>query len=459
MDRAGAEILMCRLTPDSRHVVAAVGSRQTLRMWDVGTGMDATPAWLSKVSAAGFRFTPNGKVLLTHAANNLTAWAWPAGTKLWSTDTRSKYTDGRYWVQSIAVSPDGRHFATIAEFNLDRDGLPPADKRSDIGIVDLWDLATGKRVRRLAESETGFHTLGFASDRTLLLSGNLTLPGDFRGRKPGMPYGLFAVDSLTGKLIQEFDAKCPDQIGGGQDFALSADGRTLFWAADLGTLEIYEVATGQLRATLPGHRDAILSIDTPTNDVRRVASASGDTTVLWWDVGFHGKPAMLSAEERNSLWKELGATNARRGFYAMTKLAADPAGFVGLAASRLKPVPRGPTAAELASHFKNLAAKSFAAREAAIQALDLYGETAVRHVRARLNVETDPEARERLSKFLERHVKPDNDPQRLRHGRAIELLEHLGTPETKDLLAKLAKGGPGKLTADAAAALKRLASR
>jgi hypothetical protein len=39
------------------------------------------------------------------------------------------------------------------------------------------------------------------------------------------------------------------------------------------------------------------------------------------------------------------------------------------------------------------------------------------------------------------------------------LLEHLGTREAKELLAKLAKGGPARLTTEAAGAASRLASR
>ena len=47
----------------------------------------------------------------------------------------------------------------------------------------------------------------------------------------------------------------------------------------------------------------------------------------------------------------------------------------------------------------------------------------------------------------------------LRQGRAVELLEHLGTAEAKALLEKLAHGGASYLTSDATGALTRIERR
>ena len=45
-------------------------------------------------------------------------------------------------------------------------------------------------------------------------------------------------------------------------------------------MQLFEVATGKFRTALPGHRDTILGLDAPANDVRRVASGSKDTTAF-----------------------------------------------------------------------------------------------------------------------------------------------------------------------------------
>jgi hypothetical protein len=67
--------------------------------------------------------------------------------------------------------------------------------------------------------------------------------------------------------------------------------------------------------------------------------------------------------------------------------------------------------------------------------------------------------KDRLVKFLEKCDAADTFPERLRRWRAVELLEHLGTAEAKALLEKLSRGGPSRLTTDAAGALKRLPAR
>jgi hypothetical protein len=54
----------------------------------------------------------------------------------------------------------------------------------------------------------------------------------------------------------------------------------------------------------------------------------------------------------------------------------------------------------------------------------------------------------------------EGSPQRLRQVRAVELLERIGTPESRKILENLAGGVPAAwLTQEAKAALARLATR
>jgi WD40 repeat protein len=464
---AGARVLGLALAPDGRHVVATIGDYErpmgSLRVWDVSTGADASPTGFPKaLPAGGFQFTPDGRTLVAFAERKLSAWAWPAGTKLWAAETPKPTAQGVNAVNAVAMAPDGRHFVVQGYRSWYREERGLRFGYAADGFVELWEIATGKRVRRLVEGQSVFNRSMFAPDGSLIHSGGGTFPNDRRAGAPAQSRAqLCVVDPLTGRLVREFRPPGRHDIfDSGRAAALSADGKILFLGTGVGEVLAFEMATGSLRTAYPGHRGAVLAMAAPANDVRRVASGSADTTALWWDVGFSARPGVsLSADDRKNLRAALADPDAKTAFGAMTKLAADPAGFLALATSELKPVPPGPTEADVAPHFKNLDAKAFAAREAATAALDKFGEAAVPLARARLEAETSPEARERLTRFIDQHTKPDSDPERLRQGRAVELLEHLGTPEAKELLAKLAKGGPAKLTADAAGAVRRLAAR
>ena len=65
--------------------------------------------------------------------------------------------------------------------------------------------------------------------------------------------------------------------------AFSADGALLAAGATGGTVQIWDVATGEVRAILPGHISSILGV-TFSPDGALLASASREGTVRIWDV-------------------------------------------------------------------------------------------------------------------------------------------------------------------------------
>src|SRR5262249_23652541 len=126
---------------------------------------------------------------------------------------------------------------------------------------------------------------------------------------------------------------------------------------------------------------------------RRLVSASRDASSLVWDLSF---PPAIARDRGDQAWEDLADANASRAYKTMAELAAAP-------------------------------------------------ERTTRRLAQRL-----------------RRVRPERSrdlpsPVRLREIRALELLEHFGNADARELLTTLANGDPTTpLTQDAAASLRRV---
>ncbi len=70
------------------------------------------------------------------------------------------------------------------------------------------------------------------------------------------------------------------------------------------------------------------------------------------------------------------------------------------------------------------------------------------------------EVKRRIEDLLDEIRKPVTLPKKLQTLRAIEVLEHIGTPEAQEVLKSLAKGAPeARITHEAKGSLERLAKR
>src|SRR5439155_24570181 len=97
----------------------------------------------------------------------------------------------------------------------------------------------------------------------------------------------------------------------------------------------------------------------------------------------------------------------------------------------------------------------FAVREKANQELEKLGEAAAHVIRKNLQGQASPEVRRRLETLLTKQNQLPLPPDRLRAVRAVEILEHVATPEAQALLQDLAKGAPeARLTQEAKASLE-----
>jgi hypothetical protein len=186
-----------------------------------------------------------------------------------------------------------------------------------------------------------------------------------------------------------------------------------------------------------------------------MASGSADASVLLWDTAgerSRAKPqAALSAEQLDKLWSDLAANDAVAAYQAICTLRASPKEAVQLLERHLKPVQAG-DAKRVAEALRNLDSDDFTTREQAAKDLAAMGEAAEPALRKVLTGEPSAEVRQRVEKLLGSLAGADP----WRPTRALELLEQIGTPESRRLLTTLASGAPeASRTREAQAALDR----
>jgi HEAT repeat protein len=189
-----------------------------------------------------------------------------------------------------------------------------------------------------------------------------------------------------------------------------------------------------------------------------LVTGSSDGTGMVWEVypgpGAQAKP--LGADDSRRLWDALADKNPEKAFAAVCRLRASPAEAVALIGPRLKPVPFD--AERVKRLLAQLDAEQFVTREAAAKELAEPGEEVEPLLRQALKGDPSPETRKRIEDLLARIEETAAGPAGLQRLRALEVLEHAGTPEAKQLLERLAEAAKGpRLSGAARAVLERLA--
>ena len=143
----------------------------------------------------------------------------------------------------------------------------------------------------------------------------------------------------------------------------------------------------------------------------------------------------------------------------MGQLIAAPEQTVTLFKQHIRPAqPADPK--RLASLLGDLDSEQFAVRDKASQEIEKLADLAEPALRKALDKSPPPEARRRLEKLLAQVEGDIPCGEKLRRLRVVEVLEHIATPEARQLLQKLADGAPeARLTREAKAALAQLERR
>jgi RNA polymerase sigma factor (sigma-70 family) len=519
-------------TPDGKTL--ASGSAETpIRLWDVTTGKPLCPTAGHQERVTAVAYSADGSTIVTGAWDR-TVRVWDAASGKERTtlavgteqEQEQKPFDQVGTVSHLALAPDGKLLAVVRADESVRCWELPSGKEShrfrgscvafapdgqllacggrgttgveaNMGVIRLYERATGKLVRELHGHKTQIASLAFTPDGKTLLSRGMVLFG-FRTGEPGESETeyLRVWDVATGRQRRAFPGAARVS-----SLALSPDGRTLATYADMGkVIALLETATGGQRAELRGHTDMLFQVafapdgrtlasggmdgivrlwDLPTGkeigrleghrgwvlgvafapDGRRLVSVGIDTTALVWDVARttrRERPAVrLGADELRAAWDDLGG-DPGKAYRAVGALAAAPELAVPLLAEHLKPA-AAPDAKRVARLLADLDGERFEAREQATRELEKLGGLAEAALRQALAASPSAEAKRRLEGMLEKLDGATPTPEEVRAVRAVEVLEHTCTAEARRLLSALAGGVPeARLTREAKAALQRL---
>jgi WD40 repeat protein len=209
-------------------------------------------------------FSPDGKTLAACPGRGEVLHLWEidsgAERKLVAERSSREARTGT-WCHSVAWSPDGKSLATALETS-----------------VQLWDVASGKAIRKLDGHSDQVESVAWSPDGKMLASGS----HDHMVR-------LWDVASSKeiGKLEQYKSLQWlyGDGIGGEARYpvAWSPDGKTLACGSGHATVALWDVASRKKVRELEGHEGAVMWIAW-SPDGKTLASSSRDVTMRLWDI-------------------------------------------------------------------------------------------------------------------------------------------------------------------------------
>lgn len=278
-------------SPDGRVALVTSSADRQVKLWNLAAGGNAATETLLDFSKLGglvwsAMFAPDGRHVLTIGGNDAELW-----------DIQSRRPVVRYSPHGAVASAD----------------LSPDDSLVVTGSWDhsakIWDVATGRAIRRLDGGHTGYiNTTEFSPDGTEILTasddGTARLwdvasgrPSDvvFSGHGAPVMSATYSPDGgrvlttsgdKTARIWDRATARPLVKLKGHAWAVLcgqfSRDGRRVITGSEDNTARIWDAQTGEPLLTLAGHTGAVTSVAF-SPDGTRALTASRDNTAKLWD--------------------------------------------------------------------------------------------------------------------------------------------------------------------------------
>jgi WD40 repeat protein len=272
------QVYSVSVSPDERYVVSGSDDR-TVRVWELGTGREVCRFTGHNGPVYSVAVTPDGRYVVSGSGDG-TVRLCQLGT---GQEVRRFFTGHERQVFSVAVTPDGRYVVS----------------GSWDGTVRLWELGTGEEVRRFRGHGWGVSSVAVTPDGlhanrptvvTKIVSSVAVTPDGRYVVSGSLDRTVRLWELGTGREVRRFTG----HEGWVWSVAVTPDGRYVVsgscqrleggkWIPD-NTVRLWELGTGREVRRFTGHEAAVYSVAL-TPDGRYVVSGSSDGTVRLWYIG------------------------------------------------------------------------------------------------------------------------------------------------------------------------------
>jgi WD40 repeat protein/tRNA A-37 threonylcarbamoyl transferase component Bud32 len=242
--------------PDNRRLVAIQG--ETLRMWDTEDGKELCRVVGHTAAVTALTFSEDGLSLLSGGRDKL--------VYLWDLERLHEpraFPGHTRELVSVALAPSGRHAASCS------DGGTP-DEQS----VRLWDVQSARELRKFPGLVGGAPAVAFSPDEQYVLAAAEPVKDKDKKPEDNHAFALWDVDS--GKQVRRFSGHTSHvyQLG----FLLG--GQQVFSRGNDGTVRLWDVETGKELQKFSWSATCVAFAE----DGALAYTGHGDGTVQRWDL-------------------------------------------------------------------------------------------------------------------------------------------------------------------------------